>query len=429
MVVANIILWDSVVGAVLWNDGTGVASFEMDADFIKKGWDLAPLTMPINRSGKGVVFQFPKLPTATFHGLPGLLADALPDRFGNQLIDLWLSAQGRSSNSMNPVERLCYQGKRGMGALEFVPALKYDKEPISSLEIADLVDLSRKALQKHTALDTKISEDEAEDLIDIIKVGTSAGGARAKAVIAYNATTGEVRSGQLTAPEGFEHWLIKFDGVTNELLGDPKGYGRIEYAYYRMAVDCGIAMSESKLLEEGGRAHFMTKRFDRVANNGKLHMQTLCGLCHYDYNNPNAYSYEQAFQAMRELRLPYTDAAQLYLRMVFNVVARNQDDHTKNISFLMDKEGVWKLSPAYDMTYAFNPTNKWIARHQLSVNGKREHITREDLLQVAKQMNIKKPNDIINQVVAVVSEWSHYAENTNIPIKQKEAISKTHLLI
>lgn len=429
MVVTNIILWDTLVGAVLWNNETASASFEMDADFVKKGWDVAPLTMPINRAGKGVVFQFPKLPSETFHGLPGLLADALPDRFGNQLIDLWLSAQGRASNSMNPVERLCYQGNRGMGALEFVPALKYDKEPISSLEIADLVDLSKRALQKHETLDTKLSKDEVEDLIDIIKVGTSAGGARAKAVIAYNATTGEVRSGQLTAPVGFEHWLIKFDGVTNELLGDPKGYGRIEYAYYRMAIACGIEMSESKLLEEGGRAHFMTKRFDRIANNEKLHMQTLCGLCHYDYNNPNAYSYEQAFQAMRELRLPYTDAAQLYLRMVFNVIARNQDDHTKNISFLMDKTGTWKLSPAYDVTYAFNPTNKWIARHQLSVNGKREQITRADLLQVAKQMNIKKPNNLINQVTAVVANWSRYAEEVKLPRKQIEVISKTHLVV
>jgi serine/threonine-protein kinase HipA len=427
MVVAQVKLWDKLVGAVLWNKSQGVASFEMDSTFVKTNLDLAPLTMPLSSAGNSI-FQFPNIPNETYHGLPGLLADALPDRFGNQLIDIWLASRGRDRNSMNPVERLCYLGNRGMGALEFEPSLKNEKEKSSILEIGELVELSKKALSEKSLLSTTFSKDEAEALADIIKVGTSAGGARAKAVIAFNKKTNEVRSGQLLAPEGFEHWLIKFDGVTNEQLGDPKGYGRIEYAYHLMAVDCGITMTECRLLEENGRAHFMTKRFDRQGHNQKLHMQTLCGMCHFDYNNPNAYAYEQAFQAMRELRLPYDDAEQLYKRMVFNVLARNQDDHTKNISFLMDQKGTWRLSPAYDITYAFNPANKWIARHQMAVNGKRENITLNDLLSVAKQMNIKKPKDIINKTKSVLENWLNYAQNSGLPQNQAEALGATHLL-
>lgn len=428
MVVANVVLWGKHVGAVLWNYDKGYATFEFEAGFLKSGLDVAPLTMPLANVSKGEIFQFAQLPKETFHGLPGLLSDALPDRFGNQLIDLWLASQGRDKASMSPVERLCYLGTRGMGALEFEPTVRNEKEPSKGLEIGALVELSKKALSMKASLDSHFSKEDAETFADIIKVGTSAGGARAKAVIAYNEQAGEVRSGQLHSPAGFEHWLIKFDGVTNEQLGDPKGYGRIEYAYYKMAIDADIIMMPSLLLEEGGRAHFMTKRFDRIVNNEKLHMQTLCGLCHFDYNNPEAYAYEQAFQAMRQLRLPYTDAEQLYIRMVFNVVARNQDDHTKNISFLMDKAGNWSLSPAYDVSYAYNPENKWIAKHQLAVNGKRENIMREDLLSVAKQMNIKKPKEIIEKITAVVSNWEGYAQEAGVPKNQITALGKTHLL-
>lgn len=425
---ANVILWDKLVGAVLWDETREIASFEMDPAFVRTELDIAPLTMPLSSATRGTIFQFPALPKETFQGLPGLLADALPDRFGGQLIDIWLAAQGRARNSMNPVERLCYQGNRGMGALEFAPAIKQEKDTAKNLEISDLVALSKRALEQKTELHTALSPSEAAALMDIVKVGTSAGGARAKAVIAYNPKTKEVQSGQLEAPEGFEHWMIKFDGVTNEQLSDPAGYGCIEYAYYKMAIACGISMTESKLLEEGGRAHFMTKRFDRLPNNRKLHMQTLCGLCHYDYNNPNAYTYEQAFQAMRELRLSYSDAEQLYLRMVFNVIARNQDDHTKNISFLMDTSGKWKLSPAYDVTYAYNPENKWIARHQMSVNGKREGIDQSDLLNVAKQMNIKKPKEIIMQVKETMINWKYFAQEAQMPEKQALILERTFLM-
>jgi serine/threonine-protein kinase HipA len=329
---------------------------------------------------------------------------------------------------IDPVERLCYIGKRGMGALEYEPSTDLFKNASEHLEIKELVGLAREVLSEKKSLKTNIHTSGDEALLQIISVGTSAGGARAKAIIAYNEETGDVRSGQIDGLNNYNYWIIKFDGVTNKFLGDPAGYGRIEYAYHKMAIDAGIEMTECRLLEENNRAHFMTKRFDRTADNKKLHMQTLCAIAHFDYNDPNSYSYEQAFQVMRELRLPYTDAEQLFLRMAFNVVARNQDDHTKNISFLMDEKGTWRLSPAYDVTYAFDPENKWMKNHQLSVNGKHSNIIKEDLLAVAKEMNIKKANHLIAQVTASVHKWKDIAREVDIPKEQADAISKTHLI-
>jgi len=427
MVVAEIKIWDKYVGAVLWDARTGVASFEFEPGFSRNNWDIAPLTMPLSDAFNGKTFSFPDLPINTYYGLPGLLADSLPDKFGNQLIEIWLASQGRQPGSMNPIERLCYMGKRGMGALEFHPATRIERGTSNNLEVSELVSLTQRAINRKTDLKTNFSDDEAHALLDIIRVGTSAGGARAKAVIAINKHN-TVKSGQVDVPEGYTHWLIKLDGVSDEQLGDPKGYGRIEFAYYKMALDIGITMSESRLLEENGRAHFMTRRFDRIDHNRKLHMQTLCGLCHFDYNNPNAYAYEQAFQAMRSLRLPYTDAEQLFRRMVFNVIAQNNDDHTKNISFLMDQSGQWSLSPAYDITYAYNPSSLWLAQHQLSLNNKRRDITRNDLLAVANKMNIKRAKEIIEQVKEVISHWNTYATNAAIPESQIKAIESTHLL-
>ncbi len=425
----KITLWGNLVGAVAWLENEDFARFEFDPGFLKLGIDLAPFTMPIAAMQSGNrIFSFPNLARETFFGLPGLLADSLPDKFGNRLIDVWLAMQGRATGSMNPVERLCYVGNRGMGALEFEPMLKNGKEKVLPLEISELVGLAKEALREKKGLHAELSVNEALALKEIILVGTSAGGARAKAIIAWNENSGEVVSGQLQAPEGFSHWLIKFDGVTNNLLGDPKGYGRIEYAYYKMAIDCGIRMSESRLFQEGGRAHFITKRFDRPANNRKLHLQTLCGLCHFDFNDSNSYSYEQAFQAMRQLRLPYSDAEQLFARMVFNVIARNMDDHTKNLAFLMDESGRWSLSPAYDVTFAYNPTSKWLARHQMSVNGKRENITLDDFFSVGKQMNIKKASEIIERVKSVAKNWMGYAEQAGIPENQAKEIISTLLL-
>ena len=315
-----------------------------------------------------------------------------------------------------------------MGALEFIPAQDTYLERGTQLEIDSLVSVAREVLENRKNLHTNFTEDGKEAIANIIRVGTSAGGQRAKAVIAYNDTTKEVRSGQIDAPSGYSHWLLKLDGVTNAQLGDPKHFGQIEYAYYRMALLSGISMMECRLLEENGRAHFMTKRFDRLDNNKKVHMQTLCGLAHFDYKLLRAYSYEQAFQVMRQLHLPYVQAEEMYRRMVFNVVARNQDDHTKNISFLMDQSGKWCLSPAYDMSWAYNPQGAWTSKHQMSINGKWDNITREDLIAVAKLVNIKNPLHIIEQVKEGVSHWDNLAQEYGIPHNTASTIGATLLL-
>lgn len=422
--VAKVILWNMFAGAVLWNSERDYASFEYTKEFLESGLDISPLTMPLAdalRSPK--IYSFPALNKETYKGLPGLLSDSLPDRYGNKIIDRWLAKQGRSPESFNPVERLCYIGKRGMGALEFEPVLSRQDDKSEKIEMDELVKLAAEILNERRKLKASLKTKVDEGLRQIIKVGTSAGGARAKAIIAYNKSTGEVRSGQIDNLPGFEYWLIKFDGVRDNELGTPRGYGRIEYAYNQMARECGIEVAASELFLENDRAHFMSKRFDRKGNE-KLHMLTLCGIAHLDYNDPNAYSYEQAFQVMRRLRLPYSDAEQLFRRMVFNVLAFNRDDHTKNISFLMDRSGTWRLAPAYDVTFSYNPQSKWISRHQLSVNGKRENIDDEDIMTVAKDMNIKKPLRILEQVKEVLSGWKKFASVCGVSKEEADYISK-----
>lgn len=419
---AKVYIWGEYAGAVLWNENTGTATFEYEPSFSKVGWELSPLMMPLKDNSP---HAFGELSKGTFMGLPGLLADALPDAYGKALLDRWLASLGRTF--ANPVERLCYQGKRSMGALEFVPAKDDYLEQSSSIEISSLVEVASEVLSNKAELDTNLKENTKEALVNIIKVSTSAGGQRAKAVIAYNDDTGEVRSGQVEAPKGFCHWLLKLDGVTNAALGDPQHYGKIEYVYYMMALRAGLEMSECRLLEENGRAHFMTKRFDRIGGNEKVHMQTLCGLAHYDYKMLHAYSYEQAFQVMRRLRLPYWQAEQMFRRMVFNVIARNQDDHTKNISFLMDKAGTWRLSPAYDVSWAYNPRGEWTSHHQMSINNKWDDITRTDLLSVAEAMHIKQANEIVNEVCDAVSMWSTLAKDYDIPTEIITTIDDTLL--
>jgi serine/threonine-protein kinase HipA len=421
---AHIKIWGDLVGIVFWDSVRNVASFEYDPKFVAKGIELSPIRMPLRTNQ---VYSFPELNLETYKGLPGMLADSLPDKFGNALINRWLAEQGRDPDSYNPIERLLYQGKRGMGALEFEPAEKTISNVSTKIELEGLIRAARYTLAGKEKLTSRLENEE--ELTQILKVGTSAGGARAKAVIAFNENTGEIRSGQLNAPEGFSHWLIKLDGVTGDELGDPQHVGQIEYVYYKMAVACGIEMSESRLLKENNRYHFMTKRFDRIGNKEKIHMQTLCGLAHFDFNTPGIYAYEQLFQIMRTLKLSYSAAEQVYRRMVFNVVARNQDDHTKNISFLMDKNGKWGLSPAYDMAYSYNPYGTYTSLHQLSINGKRDGFTKSDLLQIAKSMNIKKANEIIEEVIDSVSRWSKIAEEQEIPKHQIEMIGKTHRLL
>ncbi len=419
---AKVYIWNEYAGAVLWNEQSQIAVFEYEPSFARKGLDLSPLMMPV---ADRRTFSFTELSKETFMGLPGLLADALPDAYGKVLLDRWLTSLGR--RFANPVERLCYQGKRSMGALEFVPAQDEHLEQSSPVEISSLVQIAAEVLSRKSSLDTNLKENKEEALVNIIKVGTSAGGQRAKAVIAYNDKTGEVRSGQVDAPDGFAHWLLKLDGVTNAVLGDPQHYGKVEYVYYLMATDAGLDMSECRLLEENGRSHFMTKRFDRIGGNEKLHMQKLCGIAHYDYRMLRSYSYEQAFQVMRRLRLPYRQAEQMFIRMAFNVIARNQDDHTKNISFLMDKKGQWSLSPAYDITWSYNPQGDWTSRHQMSVNNKWDDITRTDLMAVAEAMHIKRAKELIDRICDSVSKWSTLASEYEIPADIVKQIDSTLL--
>lgn len=419
---ADVYIWGEHAGTIAWDENRQAGSFEYAESFRSKGLDLAPLTMPLQNQQ---VWQFPSLNHDTFLGMPGLLADALPDAFGKALLDRWLASIGRTF--ANPVERLCYQGNRSMGALEFVPAQDNYLEKSTALEVDSLVQVAREVLNTKAELNTSFDNDAKEAIANIIRVGTSAGGQRAKAVIAYNDATKEVRSGQIAAPEGFSHWLLKLDGVTNANLGDPKHFGQIEYVYHLMAREAGIDMMECRLLEENGRAHFMTRRFDRTDHAQKVHMQTLCGIAHFDYKILHAYSYEQAFQVMRRLRLSYQQAEEMYRRMVFNIIARNQDDHTKNISFLMNQEGKWRLSPAYDISWCYNPQGAWTSKHQMSVNGKWDNITVQDMLDVAKNVNIKQPKQIIEQVVYAVSLWPKLAKEFGIPKEIIDQINATML--
>lgn len=422
-------IWGETVGAVAWNAATGIASFEYDSKFISTKLDLAPLKMPITNSAKRI-FSFPELrDLKTFKGLPGLLADVLPDDYGNQLINSWLAQNGRPENSMNPVELLCFIGTRGMGAIEFEPSQLKPSKRAFDIEIDSLISISQKMLLKREDFQTNLSEDEQKAMLDILKIGTSAGGARPKAIITYNEKTGQVKSGQTTAPKGFEHWLIKLDTVSDIQFGESTGYGRIEMAYYLMATACGIEMTECKLMEENGRAHFMTKRFDREGATQKHHIQTLCAMQHYDFNQIMSFSYEQVFQTMRLLRVPYPQAEQMFKRMVFNVIARNCDDHTKNFAFRLKQGGVWELAPAYDICFAYRPESEWVSQHNLSINGKRKNITKEDLLAVAKSMNIKKANRIIEQISETVVDWYTYAEQAKVEKHHKVAIGHSHLIL
>lgn len=423
MVKAQVLLWGERIGAVALNERTGYCTFAYDDKFVGKGLEPSPLLMPVV---KGEVYEFQNINRQTYMGLPGMLAEALPDAFGQDLLNAWLSSVGRSF--ANAVERLCYQGRRSMGALEFIPSYSEHLDTSEKVELDSLVAVAGEMLQRKNLLQTNLNDDKKEAIASIIRVGTSAGGQRAKAVIAYNDETGEVRSGQVDTPAGFNHWLIKLDGVNNKELGDPNHFGEIEYIHYQLAKLAGIDMTECRLLEENGRAHFMTRRFDRE-NGEKVHMQTLCGIAHMDYKSLRVHSYERAFQVMRQLHLPYVQAEEFFRRMVYNVVARNQDDHTKNISFLMDKSGTWRLSPAYDMSWSYNPQGDWTSQHQMSINGKWTDITREDVLAVAKNMNIKHAPQIIDQVNEAISHWQTLAANYAIPREVVEMIEQTRVYL
>ncbi|MBU1341545.1 MAG: type II toxin-antitoxin system HipA family toxin [Proteobacteria bacterium] len=425
---AVIRLWGDVVGAVTWLEKSGYGIFEYDPSFLKKNLDISPLHMGLEAAARGNrIFSFPGLGKGTFMGLPGLLADVLPDKFGNAVINSWLAGNGRSASDFSPIERLCYTGKRGMGALEFYPPVSRKMDRAVPVEISSMVALAQTIMQERSQLDVDIGSSEKENseaILDILRVGTSAGGARPKAVIAMDGK-GHVISGQSAVPKGYEYWILKFDGVDDIELGKPRGYGRIEYAYALMAKAAGIDMTECRLLEENGRAHFLTKRFDRV-NGAKLHLQSLCGLAHYDFNAAGAYSYEQVFSVMRQLRLTKAAAVQQYRRMVFNVIGRNQDDHTKNIAFLMTPQGQWRLSPAFDVMYSHNPAGKWTQQHQMTINGKQDDFTRADLIEVGKSISISKPAEIIDEILDSVNQWPDFAKAAGVKPQQQKSIARYH---
>ena len=417
---ASINLWGREVAAVSWLPEEGFAVFQYDPEFALSGIELSPLVMPLSPDP----YSFPALPRTTFKGLPGMLADALPDKYGDRLINAWLAEQGRRPESFNPVERLCYVGTRGMGALEFKPALMGSNRRARKVEVANLVRLANLVLNEKASLEGVLEgENDIAAIDDILRVGTSAGGARAKAILAWNQSTGEFRHGQIDAGDGFEHWLMKFDGIDNNRdkeEPDPQGFGLIEYSYYLMATAAGIEMTPCRLHHEGGRSHFMTRRFDRpVDENGvthKLHMQSLCALQHYDFNDPRGYSYEQAILTIRELGIGALALEQQFLRAVFNIIARNQDDHVKNIAFLMDQAGEWTLSPAFDVNYSYNPSGDWTGQHQMSLNSKRDGFAMADLLAFAETASIKpaKAKTLISNISEVVANWPQYAQDAGV---------------
>ena len=421
--VAKVNMFGMPVGTFRWDERYNVARFEYDSSFVGRGLEPSPLMMPVQ---EGRVYSFAGLDRETYKGLPGMLADSLPDTYGRALFDRWLALTGRTSS--NPIETLCFLGKRCMGALEFEPAMDFTYDPNALFEIDSLVKVARDALTEKTSFGVNLNDDKKAAIAEILRLGTSAGGQRAKAIIAYNKETGEVRSGQVEAPAGFNHYLIKLDGVSATVGFKATGnHGRLEYSFYKLAKACGIEMTDCSLIEENGRAHFLTQRFDR--NNGKkIHMQTLCGMAHFDYRIHRAYSYEQAFNVMRALRLPYSAAQEMFRRMVFNVVVRNQDDHTKNISFLMGEDGIWRLSPAYDMGYAYNPKGGWTATHQMSINGKFDDITRQELLTFAHQNNIKDAAMIIDEISEVASQWPDLAAECGVPKTVTDTIVSNMLL-
>ena len=425
--IAEVRLWGRRIAAASWDERRDLAAFQYDPEFARSGIEVAPLCMPLASR----IYTFPSLPRISFHGLPGLLADSLPDTFGNALINAWLATQGRSPASFNALERLCYIGARGMGALEFAPVNGPRQRRSTQIRVDALVALASDILARRTALEGSFTlEQRHRALEDLLRVGTSAGGARAKAIIAWNPVTNEVRSGQVSAPEGFGYWLLKFDGVSgnrDKELEDPKGYTAIEYAYALMARDAGILMTECRLLEEGGRRHFMTRRFDRTEDGGKIHMQSLAALADLDFNAAGAHSYEQAFEVMRRLTLPMDAVEQLFRRMLFNIVARNQDDHVKNIAFLMNPQGQWSLAPAFDVTYAYNPDGQWTRVHQMTINGKQDGFTLEDVRTCAATVGLKRgrAETILDEVRAAVQRWPEHAARAGVWPAQRDQIHST----
>lgn len=421
-------LWGTTVGALYQKEGDEFASFEYAPDFARSGIEPAPVAMPVR---SGAIYRFPDLSPATFHRLPGLFADSVPDKFGNKIIDQWLVQNGRDPKSFTALERLCYTGSRGMGALEFYPVMGPDPVKSEPLEIERLRTLAANILDQRKKVKVRLREKDAFE--QIVRVGTSAGGARAKVLIAYDDSTGTVLSGQVRAPKGFGYWLLKFDDIENNRdkeNADPAGFGALEYTYSQIAKEAGIKMTECRLLEDGDHRHFMTRRFDRAENGGKLHYQSLAAIAHYDFNIAGAYSYEQAFAIARQIGLTTADIEQMYRRAVFNICARNQDDHTKNIGFLMDKRGNWSLAPAFDVTYAYNPAGRWTGTHQMTFNGKREKFTLDDFKAVAKSAGLVQGRykRILEQVQDALAGFKKRAKANDVPKKLVQEVASNLII-
>lgn len=421
MEVITIRYQDDVVGAVSFDTEKGLGSFEYDPGFIKKSVELSPIKMPLSNR----IYSFPELDFNTFKGLPGLIADSLPDDFGNAVLNAWVAGQGRSPGDITPLQRLQYTGKRGMGALEYAPATQLRSLNASQqVEIQSLVSIAQEILDSRRNFEVELKQngqDDREAMISLLSVGMSAGGARPKAVLAFNKDFTQVRSGQANVPSGFTHYLMKFDGVSEhnknqETFGDPLGYGAMEFVYHLMANKCGLDMMACRLLNEGNRRHFITQRFDRIKNS-KVHVQTLNGLAHVDYKKPGSFSYAELFGIARQLRLSAVEAEQLFKRMTFNIIARNHDDHSKNFAFILKKDK-WSLAPAYDLAYSYKPGSKWVNSHWMSLNGKRDNFTRSDFYSLEKLspvFNKKKIDDIIDATIEHVSTWRQLAEEWNVP--------------
>lgn len=410
------------VGALSFNTETGIGSFEYDPTFVKTGIELSPIKMPLSKK----VYSFPETDHETFKGLPGMIADSLPDDFGNVVMNAWIANQGKPPTEITPLQRLLYIGKRGMGALEYIPAIQRKNLNASQhIEIQSLVSIAQELLDKREQFSVPLGtqgQEDKEAMMALMSVGVSAGGARPKAVLAFNNDFTQVRSGQTNAPEGFTHFLMKFDGVSEhnknkETFGDPMGYGIMEYVYYLMAKACGIEMMPSRLLDEGNRRHFITQRFDRIGNE-KLHVQTLNGLAHVNYKRAGSYSYAELISIARELKLNSNDTMQIFKRMVFNIVARNHDDHSKNFGFILDGQHQWKLAPAYDLVYSYKPGSHWVNSHWMSLNGKRDKFTRKDFHSFERLSPIftrRRIDLVIEETTEIVSKWNELAAEHCVP--------------
>jgi len=414
----EVLLWGRRVGILAWIDAEGLGEFQYDGDFIRTGFEVSPLKMPLSDR----IYRFPEHRRSdTFLGLPGMIADSLTEKYGNQLMNRWLSAKGLSFSDLTPVERLGYIGKRGMGALEFQPDIDPRANESFNINISELVEVAKDVLAQHNHSGYILNDEDS--FHKLIEISTSAGGAKAKALIAYNEVTGEVMSGQGESPEGFDHWLIKFSDVENSEHETDLDVGKLEYAYHLMAVEAGITMMDCRLIDDGKRSHFMTRRFDRIADS-KFHVQTYCGIAHEDRNPVGNTSYETLFMTARKLHLGQESLDELYRRMVFNILARNQDDHSKNHAFLMDQTGAWGLAPAYDLTFSYRKDSRWISKQQMSCNGKRDNFTIEDLYASAKAADLKNPDRIINEVRSALRLWSGIADEVQLRKSQATAIKE-----